>query len=77
MATSSGHRGPRPRRSQEAKGIIEEELLESTEEAGDHSYVEHVDWSAVREVVAWLRALNNAPELLIADCRTGNNYILM
>jgi len=45
----------------EAEGIIEEELLESIEEAGDHSNAEHVEWSAVRGVVEWLRASNLAP----------------
>ena len=42
----------------EAEGIIEEELLESIEEAGDHSNAEQVEWSAVREAVVWLRASN-------------------
>ena len=42
----------------EAEGIIEEELLESIKEASDHINVEHVEWSTVREVLAWLRTSN-------------------
>ena len=42
-------------RSVEAEGLLEEELLESFEEGSDCSNVEHVDYSKVSEVRAWLK----------------------
>jgi len=42
----------------EALSIIELEILQSTEEAGDHSKAAHVEWPAVRKAVEWLRASN-------------------
>ena len=38
-----------------SEGIIEEDLLASLEEAGGHHNIEHVEYSLVSEVTAWLR----------------------
>ena len=39
----------------EAEGILEQELLESLEEAGEHGDIEHIEFSLVSEVVQWLK----------------------
>lgn len=39
-----------------AEGVLENDLLEALDEAGDHSNAEHIEWSTVSEVRAWLLA---------------------
>ena len=39
-----------------AEGIEEKELMDSLDDAGDHLYTEHIEFSKVKEVMGWLRA---------------------
>ena len=39
-----------------AEGIEEKELMDSLDDAGDHLYTEHIEFSKVNEVMGWLRA---------------------
>ena len=39
-----------------AEGIEEKELMDSLDDAGDHLYNEHIEFSKIKEVMGWLRA---------------------
>ena len=43
-----------------AEGILESDLMESLEESSDHSNIEHIEYSSVREVTKWLRESKGA-----------------
>ena len=39
-----------------SEGIDETDLLESLQESSDHTDIEHIGHSSVKEVIGWLRA---------------------
>lgn len=38
-----------------AEGILESDLMEALEESSDHSNIEHIEYSSVKEVTEWLK----------------------
>ena len=39
-----------------SEGIDETDLLESLQESSDHTDIEHIEYSSVKEAIDWLRA---------------------